>query len=88
MAPANIDDVWPERREESAEDEKATPVVVSARLERPASVEAPPTVDMLVMERVSTFVILVLGCLTALFLQIDRLRREVRLLRAALPRRL
>ena len=44
------------------------------------------TIDMIVMERVSTLMILMLGCVTALMIQIDRLRRELRLLRVGAPR--
>ena len=86
MRSANIDDVWPQEDdgEEMVVEAPHTSAAVSARVQvvEPAerSIDA-ATIDMIVMERVSTLMILMLGCVTALMIQIDRLRRELRLLR-------
>ena len=91
MRSANIDDVWPQ--EDDGEDVAAeapdTSGAVSARVQVVEPVERSidaATIDMIVMERVSTLMILMLGCVTALMIQIDRLRRELRLLRVGTPR--
>lgn len=95
MRSANIADVWPD---DTGEDEKnisnpppqvSTPVITSARIQgiEPASPSPQMSdIDMIVMERLSTVIILMLGCVTGLLIQIDRLRREVRLLRVGVPR--
>lgn len=95
MRSANIDDVWPREEDVDREEEVVvaeashTSAPVSARVQivDPAerAVDA-ATIDMIVMERVSTLMIFMLGCVTALMIQIDRLRREVRLLRVGAPR--
>ena len=98
MRAANIDDVWPDYDVGGSLDEpssyKVTPI--SSRVQ---TVEAGPkpneemartidveTVDGIIMERISTLLIVMLGCVTGLLVQIDRLRKEVRSLRVALHR--
>ena len=91
MRSANIDDVWPQEdgEEEVVVEAPLTSTGVSARVQVIEPVERSidaATIDMIVMERVSTLMILILGCVTALMIQIDRLRRELRLLRVGAPR--
>lgn len=89
MRPTDLDEVWPE-----VETPRTSDVLASARVQRVERVEedasAAPLLrddlDAVVMERLSAFLVVVLGCMTALFVQLDRLRREVRMLRAVLPR--
>lgn len=91
MRSANIDDVWPKEDadEDSIVEAPLTGTAVSARVQvvepMERSIDA-ATIDMIVMERVSTLMIFMLGCVTALMIQIDRLRRELRLLRVGAPR--
>ena len=87
---ANIDDVWPEAPPLSDE-EPVRPASLSSRIQTPEVAREMSSVDLyaidlIVMERMSTLMILMLGCVTGLMLQIDRLRRELRLLRVGAPR--
>ena len=89
MRSANIDDVWPEPP--PPPEEPVRPTSLSSRVQTLDVAKQTPSVDldaidMIVMERMSTLMILMLGCVTGLLLQIDRLRRELRLLRAGAPR--
>ena len=102
MPPTDIDEAWPPPASEPAEVAPAdlidgaqttahAPPPVAARV---ATVDADPRDDvvrsheLLAPEQLSVVLVVFLGCVVALLLQMERLRRELRALTALAPRRL
>lgn len=79
MSSAPLDEVWGREPEGSEEP------VVSARVQK-MELNDMDRMRMEIMERVSTLLICVMGALTIVLIHVERLRREVRLLREGILR--
>lgn len=87
MSSASLDEVW---GHESFEEPETDEPILSARVQKKdTETNDSPHIEQLrmeMMERVSTFLIVVMGALTVMLVHIERLRREVRHLREGILR--
>lgn len=92
MSSASLDEVWGHMSFEEAAVSQVDETALSARVQKiDAVTNDTPHMDierlrMETMERVSTLLIVVMGALSVLLVHIERLRREVRLLREGILR--
>ena len=92
MSSASLDEVWGHESFEEPAVAQVDEQTLSARVQKiDAATNDVPHIDvervrMEIMERMSTFLIVVMGALTVLLVHIERLRREVRLLREGILR--
>ena len=98
MRPALLDDAWPEEpdmEDVKHSDTEPTTVAVSARLQSIENVEKKEELLILMenmqrefTERLSIMLIIVMGCLTVMFMHVENLRRQVSRLQVGVLRQM